>query len=63
MKLKVDRGLCDSNALCVLEAPDLLALDDNEELVILKEEMAPDAVQRARRAINACPKAALRLVD
>lgn len=59
MKLTIDRSLCDSNALCVLEAPDLLAMDQNEELVILKEQLAPDEIARAERAVAICPKAAL----
>lgn len=63
MKIIIDRLLCDSNALCVIEAPDLLALDDNEELVVLKPVLAPDEVERARRAAAACPKAALLIVD
>lgn len=63
MKIILDRLLCDSNALCVVEAPDLLTMDENEELVILKEELAPDEVERARRAVAVCPKAALRIGD
>lgn len=63
MKVVLDRTLCDSNALCVAEAPDLFALDEDEELVLLKVELAPDEVERARRAVSACPKAALELVD
>jgi ferredoxin len=61
MKLILDRALCDGNALCVAQAPDLLEMDDNEELVVLKAELAPDEVERARRAADACPKAALHL--
>jgi len=63
MKIVLDRALCDSNALCIAEAPDLFALDDDEELVVLKEEIGPDEVERARRAVSACPKAALSLQD
>lgn len=63
MKIVVDRLLCDANALCVAEAPDLLALDANEELVVLKPDLVPDEVERARRAVAVCPKAALRIED
>lgn len=61
MKLILDRSLCDGNALCVDQAPDLLEMDANEELVVLKPDLAPDEIERARRAADACPKAALRL--
>jgi len=63
MKLILDRALCDGNALCVMQAPDLLEMDDNEELVVLKTELAPDEVGRARRAVDVCPKAALRVSE
>lgn len=62
MKIVVDRLLCDANGLCVLEAPDLLSLDEDEELVILRAELQPDAVDRAEKAVAACPKAALTLI-
>ena len=61
MRIVVDRLLCDANGLCVAEAPDLLSLDENEELVIGDEEIGPEREDRAQRAIAACPKAALSL--
>lgn len=61
MKIVLDRSLCDSNALCVIQAPDLLRMDGNEELVLVKQELAPDEIERAHRAAAACPKAALRI--
>jgi len=63
MKLILDRSMCDGNALCVMQAPDLLEMGDNEELVVLKTELALDEVGRARRAVDACPKAALRVSE
>lgn len=62
MKIIVDRLLCDANGLCVIEAPDLLALGEGEELTILREDLTPDCAERAERAVSACPKAALTLV-
>jgi len=63
LKIVIDRLLCDANALCVAEAPELLALDANEELMLLKPDLAPDDVERARRAVAVCPKAALSIED
>lgn len=62
MKIIVDRQLCDSNGLCVIEAPDLLALDADEELIVLREDFSSDCAERAERAVAACPKAALSLI-
>lgn len=62
MKIVIDRLLCDSNGLCVAEAPDLLALDSEEELVILRADFDEACAERAQRAVEACPKAALTLI-
>lgn len=63
MKIVVDRLLCDSNGLCVVEAPGLLALDASEELMVLKTELADAELEPARRAVAVCPKGALRIAD
>lgn len=59
MKLVLDRAFCDGNALCVKEAPELLAMDENEEPVVRREELGPDDLDPAKRAAAVCPKAAL----
>ncbi len=60
MKIVLDRTLCDSKGFSKGE---MTLGDEDEELVLLKVELAPDEVERARRAVSACPKAALELVD
>jgi ferredoxin len=62
VKIVLDRSLCDANAVCVQQAPDFFALDDDEELRILKEEVGGDDRARVERAVESCPKAALRLI-
>jgi ferredoxin len=63
MKIVADRSLCDGNALCVAAAPDLSALDENEMVVVIAQPADQASVERARRVVVVCPKAALRLVD
>jgi ferredoxin len=58
----VNHSACDGNGLCVEEAPDLLSLDEDDMLHILLETLGEEALERARRAVNVCPKAALTLV-
>ena len=44
MELKVDRDLCEANAVCCGLAPDVFELDDDEQLVITQpfaEELLP----------------------
>ena len=60
-RMVVDWSLCDGNGLCVLEAPTLLALGEDDTLQQLKEDIGADEREGAERAVRACPKAALRL--
>jgi ferredoxin len=59
MKIKVKWPLCDGNGACALEAPEFFALDDNDQLHVLKEELDPGSARQVRAAVSACPKHAL----
>ena len=63
MKIKADFDLCESNALCQAMAPEVFEIDDNDYLVIKAEETTPDTLEDVKRAVAACPRAALTLVD
>lgn len=63
-RLVVDRTLCDTQAMCVSIAPDHFAVDDDDETMqILIERPAAADLERVERAVRACPKGALSLVD
>jgi ferredoxin len=61
MRVVVDYMRCDGNGACVLEAPAVFALDDDDNLVLLQAE--PDEASRevVEAAVAACPKRALTL--
>ena len=59
MKFIVDWALCDGNGLCELEAPALLKLDENDQLIVLRESFGDEDREQAQRAVRACPKCAL----
>jgi ferredoxin len=61
MKIKVDFDLCESNALCEAIAPDVFELDDDDYLQLKTEETTPDNVADVKRAVAACPRAAISL--
>jgi ferredoxin len=61
IKLVVDWPLCDGNGVCTIEAPDLLAIDDDDNLVVLAEDVPGSMVKQAEAAVRVCPKHALRL--
>ena len=59
MKVVVDHNECEANAVCVGIAPEMFELDDDEELHILIEEPTGELAERAREAVDSCPKRAL----
>lgn len=63
MRMVVNWSLCDGNGLCARQAPQLLALDENDALHILKETFGEAELESARRAVKVCPKAALSIAD
>lgn len=63
MKVKVDFDLCESNALCESLAPEVFELDDDDYLHVTKEEVGEEDLDAVRRAVDACPRAAISLVE
>jgi ferredoxin len=61
MKIKVDFDLCESNALCEAIAPEVFELDDDDYLQLKTEETTPENVADVKRAVAACPRAAISL--
>ena len=63
MKFKVDWSLCDGNGLCAIEAPDLLELNDDDELIILRESFGEEYRPAAEKATQVCPKCAISIEE
>ncbi len=63
MKIKVDFDLCESNALCEAMAPAVFELDDDDYLVVKTDETTPENLDGVKRAVAACPRAAISLED
>jgi ferredoxin len=61
MELRVDRDLCEANAVCCGLAPAVFELDDDEQLVI-NQPFADDQFDRVQKAVERCPKNALELI-
>jgi ferredoxin len=62
MELKVDRDLCEANAVCCGLAPDVFELDD-EELLVISQPFPPERLERVQKAVERCPKNALELLS
>jgi ferredoxin len=62
MKVTVEPDLCEANGLCVLAAPGVFDLIDDDVVDILVPEPPPDMESAVADAVMACPKQALRLL-
>jgi ferredoxin len=62
MELKVDRDLCEANAVCCGLAPDVFELDD-DELLVISQPFPPERLERVQKAVERCPKNALELLS
>jgi ferredoxin len=61
VRIVVDWNLCESNALCVLAAPEVFKLLDNDNLDILLEEPDESFRPKVEEAVRNCPKRAISL--
>jgi ferredoxin len=64
MKIIVDTQLCEAHGDCVMAAPDVFDLDDDDNVVTLLQ-VEPGEEQRAQveEAVRLCPVAAIRIAD
>ena len=61
MRVLVNRDLCEGNALCVKEAPEVFALGDDDQVRILIDDPDESLRAKADRAVRHCPRNALTL--
>ena len=61
LALQVDPIACTGHGMCADLLPELIELDE-WGYPILADSVPPDLIAHARRAVNACPALALRLV-
>ncbi len=59
--LRVNPIACDAHGMCAELFPERITLDDWGYPVIDQRPIEPELVEHARRAANACPRAALLL--
>lgn len=64
MRIVVDESLCAMHGDCVVEAPELFDLGDDDDVAVVLQP-SPDASMRplAERAAAACPVRAIRIDD
>jgi ferredoxin len=60
-KVEVDFDVCEANALCEAMAPDVFFVDDDDFLQVEDPTVTDENRDRVQRAVNVCPKSALRI--
>ena len=63
MRVIVDFDLCESNALCMANAPEVFEVRDDDLLHVLQEDPPESLRPKVEAAARACPKTAITVVD
>ncbi|TVR27499.1 MAG: ferredoxin [Ilumatobacter sp.] len=59
MKVNVDFGKCEANALCMGILPEVFEVNDDDELELLMEDVPEELRGRLEEAVRSCPMTAI----
>jgi ferredoxin len=63
MRVIVDLDRCEGHARCVEVAPDVFALNDEGQSVVLVEHPSEELRPQIERAVRLCPRQAITIVE
>ncbi len=63
MKVVVDFDLCEANAVCMDNAPEIFRVEEDDTLTILQENPPDSLREKVENAVRLCPKQAISLVE
>jgi ferredoxin len=63
MRVIVNYDLCESNALCVQNAPEVFEVRDDDLLYVIEPEPGDELREKVEAAAAACPKIAITIED
>ncbi|WP_319436795.1 ferredoxin [Mycobacterium sp. RTGN5] len=63
MKIEVDFGLCEANAICMAIIPEVFEVDDQDYLTVLNDEVTPENEAQVRDAVRQCPRQAISIKE
>tara|TARA_Y100000588_G_C13657167_1_gene670497 strand:- start:54 stop:245 length:192 start_codon:yes stop_codon:yes gene_type:complete len=63
MRIVVDFDLCESNAVCMVIAPDVFEVRDDDFLYVLNEEPGEERRAQMEEAVQRCPKQSISIQD
>jgi len=59
MRVVVDYDLCESNAICMVAAPEVFEVRDDDFLYVLQDEPSEELRGKVEEAVRRCPKQAI----
>jgi ferredoxin len=63
MKVVIDWDRCEGNALCAKAAPAVFRVDENDQMQVILDAPPEEMRARVERAVRACPKRAISIVE
>jgi ferredoxin len=63
VKIEVDFGLCEANAICMGIIPEVFQVDDQDYLHVLNDDVTPENEAQIRDAVRQCPRQAISIKD
>ena len=60
MKVVVDYDLCEANAICMQQAPEVFRVEEDDTLTVLLEDVPAELQEKAREAERLCPRHAIK---
>ncbi len=63
MKIVVDRSRCTAIGICESLAPSFFEVNDDGELLVLRDDVAEEDRHLMEEAVDSCPTCALSLAD
>jgi ferredoxin len=61
MKVIVDTDLCEANAVCMGECPEVFRVEDDDTLTLLMPEVPEKHRHAVEESVRLCPRQALRI--
>jgi len=63
MKVVVDYDLCEANAVCQKQAPEVFRVEDDDTLTVLISDIPGDLRSKVEEAVRLCPRQAIRIEE
>lgn len=63
IKVKANRRLCEGFGNCVVAAPDVFDIDDDDRVIVLTESVEEADRTTIQEAVRGCPVSALNIAD